>query len=65
MSGRSYLRDTLSIICGSQVACEGNYIQPRRMEQGKKICGACEKALATRGKAIPPRGINYKEGKDG
>lgn len=65
MPGTSYLRDTLSAVCESQVACEGNYIQPRRMALGKTICGACEKALATRGKAIPPRGINYKEGKDG
>ena len=65
MPGTSYLRETLSIICSEQAACDGNYIQPRRMAQGKTICGTCEKALAKRGKSIPPRGINYKEGNDG
>lgn len=65
MPGKPYLRDTLSTICTEQVACEGNYIQPKRLASGKTFCGACEKALATRGKSIPPRGINYKEGKNG
>ena len=56
MPEKSYLRDTLSSICKEQAACEGNYIQPKRLAAGKTICGACEKALAKRGKVIPLRG---------
>lgn len=60
------MRETLSIVCGKQVACEGNYIQPRRMAKGKTICGACEKAMAKRGKVLPPRGSKlYPEDCDG
>ena len=56
MPGKSYLRETLSSLCPEQAACEGNYIQPRRLALGKTICAACEKALAKRGKKISPRG---------
>jgi hypothetical protein len=65
MPGRSYLRETESTICQNQTACEGNYIQPRRMAKGKTICGACEKAMAKRGKVSPPRGSKlYPENSD-
>ena len=65
MPGRSYLRETESSICEAQVACDGNYIQPRRQALGKTICGACEKANEKRNKVIAPRGINYREKSDG
>ena len=56
MPGTSYLRETLSAICTRQAACEGNYIQPRRLALGKTICRTCEKALEKRGKVLPLRG---------
>ena len=40
--------------CEAQVACEGNALRKDRVE--KRTCAKCEKALADRGKTIPPRG---------
>lgn len=65
MPGTSYLRETLSSICKEQAACDGNYIQPKRLATGKTICATCEKALAKRGKKIPLKGIKlYPENCD-
>ncbi len=47
-------------LCPVQVACEGGRLTHGREVTG--ICRKCELALAKRGKSIPPRGINCKEG---
>ena len=50
----SYMRPTLSGICETQVACDGNYIQPRRLKAGAKACAKCEKALERKARGNPP-----------
>ena len=46
--------------CPVQAACEGTVLTRGRDVIG--VCRKCEEALAKRGKSIPPRGINCKEG---
>ena len=56
----------ISTICTAQVACEGNYVQPKRLAKGRTDCGICEKAVEKRNKVTPLKGIKlYPEDSDG
>ena len=57
------MRQTVSKVCESRVACDGAYVV-RRSQPDATVCAKCEKTLAMRGKAIPPRGINFRDKTD-
>lgn len=61
----SYMRPTLSTICPAQIACDGNYIHPKRIRAGAIMCAKCESAAERRNKMVPPRGTKvYRREKD-